>query len=87
MIYVQVHGTLRVVMSPLIDKVPIIGALSVFFISQPVSIHVNIHIFVIYYKFRTVICSINLSFTQMIFFVNIECICFIVVSIYSEVSY
>lgn len=34
---VQLHGTLRVVMEPLLGDMPLIGALSVFFLKKPVS--------------------------------------------------
>lgn len=35
---VQLHGTLRVVMEPLLGDMPLVGALSVFFLKKPVSI-------------------------------------------------
>lgn len=34
---VQLHGTLRVVMEPLLGDIPLVGALSVFFLKKPVS--------------------------------------------------
>lgn len=34
---VQLHGTMRVVMEPLLGDMPLIGALSVFFLKKPVS--------------------------------------------------
>lgn len=34
---VQLHGTLRVVMEPLLGDMPLIGALTVFFLQKPVS--------------------------------------------------
>lgn len=34
---VQLHGTLRVVMEPLLGDMPLVGALSVFFLKKPVS--------------------------------------------------
>lgn len=34
---VQLHGTFRVVMEPLLGDMPLVGALSVFFLKKPVS--------------------------------------------------
>lgn len=34
---VQLHGVMRVVMEPLLGDIPLIGALSVFFLKKPVS--------------------------------------------------
>lgn len=34
----QLHGTLRIILEPLLGDVPIVGALSMFFIRRPVSL-------------------------------------------------
>lgn len=38
----QIHGTMRVILEPLIGDMPLIGALSLFFLRKPVSTFISV---------------------------------------------
>jgi len=46
----QLHGVLRVILEPLLGNMPLVGALSLFFLKKPVSLRT------IYYFLDTIVC-------------------------------